>query len=137
MSSAVQPAISHFGLESIDEEHRDIIQLVHEFDALLCEGGTADQIIDLFAVVLSNIKLHFEDEERLMLRSNFADFQSHKTEHDCLLDELNGIMKDCERGAYADRHQMLAKRITDWFKTHLKKMDAPMIEFEHRQQNHH
>ena len=133
MSSAAQPTLSPSNMSSIDEEHREIIQLIQEFDELLGAGGTAEQVIDLFAVVLSNIKSHFEEEEQIMLKSNFAGYQPHKTEHDRLLDELNGIMKDCEQGAYADRHLTLARRITDWFTTHLEQMDAPMIEFEHQQ----
>ena len=132
MLPALHPTISQSKLESIDEEHREIIDLMHEFDGLLSKGGSKEQVVDLFAVVLSNIKSHFEDEERLMLKSDYAGYQSHKAEHDRLLDELNETMKNCEHGAYADRHMTLARRITDWFTTHLDKMDAPMIEHEHR-----
>ena len=67
-----------------------------------------------------------------MLESRYEGYQSHKAEHDSLLDELRETMKDCEKGAYADRHMTLARRITDWFTAHLERMDAPMIEAGHK-----
>lgn len=133
MSSPLKHATTRPDLESIDIEHREIIQLINDFDALLRQGGTAEQVVDLFAVVLSNIKSHFEEEEKIMLKDGYDGHEVHKAEHDRLLDELRETMKDCEHGDYADRHLTLARRITDWFESHLEKMDAPMIEFEHRQ----
>lgn len=132
MSSAADRGISHNTSNTIDDEHQEIIMLINGFDELLREGGTAEQIIDLFAVVLWNIRSHFETEERLMLKHTYANYQSHKAEHDRLLEELTGVMTDCENGTYTDRTQSLAKRITDWLNAHLAKMDAPMIEFEHK-----
>lgn len=134
MSSSADRYKSHNESSSIDDEHEEIIMLINGFDELLRQGGTAEQIIDLFAVVLWNIRSHFESEEQFMLKHSYADYQSHKTEHDRLLDELGGIMKDCENGAYADRHLSLAERFTDWFNAHLAEMDAPMIAFEHQKQ---
>ena len=132
MSSSGDRAKFHVKAKTIDDEHHEIIMLVNGFDELLRRGGTAEQIVDLFAVVLWNIRSHFETEERLMLKHTYTGYQSHKAEHDRLLDELSGIMSDCENGAYADGHSSLAKRITDWFNAHLAVMDAPMIEFEHQ-----
>ena len=134
MSSSADRYKSHNVSNSVDDEHQEIIKLVKGFDELLRQGGTAEQIIDLFAVVLWNIRSPFESEEQLMLQNSYAGYQPHKTEHDRLLDELSGIMADYENGAYADRHLSLAERFTDWFEAHLAEMDAPMIAFEHQKQ---
>lgn len=131
MSTAATLMPSPSGSEDIDDEHREILQLIADFDALLRRGGTKDQIVDLFAVVLFNIRSHFETEEHLMLEHAYADYDAHKAEHDDLLRELNEIMTDCEFGAYADRHLALAQRVSDWFSAHTEKTDAPMIAFEH------
>ena len=40
-------------------------------------------------------------------------------------------MTDCEKGAYAERHGPLARRISEWFTDHLERMDTPLIETEH------
>lgn len=137
MHSTMDHETSRSRFESIDDEHREIILLIHEFDELLCRGGTKEQIIDLFAVVHSNIKSHFNAEEQLMRKHTYADYQAHKADHDRLLDQLDEIMTDYERGAHADRHLSLAKRITDWFAVHFAKMDAAMIDFEHRGHGEH
>lgn len=135
MSSTEDRAKSRQASTLIDDEHREIIMLVNGFDELLRQGGSAERIIDLFAVVLWNIRTHFEAEERLMREHAYADYQVHKAEHDRLLDELNGIMSDCERGAYNDRYLSLAGRISDWLNAHLEKMDAPLVDFEHQAPN--
>ena len=123
--------------QPIDQEHREILRLIAEFDQLLRKGGTKDRIIDLFAVVLWNIKSHFKTEEQLMLAHASPNYDVHKAEHDRLLNELGAIMEDGAFGAQADRHLTLAKRISDWFSTHLEKVDAPLIAFEHRQHGKH
>ena len=103
---------------------------------MLSSGGAADQVVDLFAVLLANIRSHFADEDRLMGETGYAGYSSHKAAHDRLLDELNGTMIDCEHGAYADRYKALSRRITDWLTDHMDRMDAPLIEAEHRRQGH-
>ena len=123
-------------LVDLDDEHREIIQLVHDFDDLLNNGGSADQVVDLFAVLLANMKSHFADEERLMAETGYAGYSAHKASHDRLLDDLDGTMVDCEHGAYADRHKALSRHITDWLSEHMERMDAPLIEAEHRRQGH-
>jgi len=137
MSSSTDREKSRIKVKSIDDEHHEIIALVSGFDELLRQDGTAEQVIDLFAVVLWNIRSHFETEEQLMLEHTYVNYQAHKAEHDRLLEELSGIMTDCENGAYAHRHLSLAERITAWFNTHLAAMDAPMIEFEHQKRDAH
>lgn len=136
MSSAVQSAATGTELECLDDEHQEIIRLVHDFDGLLSAGGTTEQVIDLFAVVLANIKHHFDDEERLMRKWGYDDYAAHKAAHDRLLEELKEVMTDCEKGAYAERHGALARRISEWFSAHLERMDAALIEAGHGHKGH-
>ena len=137
MHTAVDTGMSASASESIDEEHREIISLIHQFDELLSEGGTKEQVVDLFAVALSNIKSHFEFEERWMREISYVNYQAHKIEHDYLIDELCEVMTNFERGAYSAQHSKLASRFIDWFAVHFEKMDAPMIEFAHQPRRGH
>lgn len=127
MSSDVPPVASNINLGSIDDEHREIIDLIHQFDTLLRQGSSVEQVVDLFAVVLSNTRSHFREEEQYMLEVGHDGYRAHKEAHDRLLDELEDTMKDCEDGAYSHRYLKLAQRVSDWFVVHMQKMDEPML----------
>ena len=129
LDTSASPNASEF----IDEEHREIISLIREFDELLSQGGTKEQLVDLFAVAFSNIKSHFQAEEAWMREFSYARYQAHKTDHDNLIDELCVIMWDLERGAYSEQHSKLGQRVADWFDSHFEMMDAAMIKFAHQQ----
>jgi hemerythrin len=128
-SSDVQSAKA--GLEAIDHEHREIIALIEEFHDLLTEGGSQNQIVDLFGVVLAHVRSHFKSEERFMCEVGYGGYAAHKADHDRLLEELGEVMIDCEHGAHAGRHLTLAERVTDWFANHFETMDAKIDGAQH------
>lgn len=67
---------------------------------------------------------HFENEEKLMLESNFADFAPHKAEHDRHIHELKSLIK------YYDKNRepkaviaYIAGNLERWLIHHMDTMD--------------
>ena len=114
--------------QNIDDEHLEIIRLVRDFDNLLRQGGTTEQTIDLFAVVITNIKEHFSFEEQYMREQNHGLYKEHRGDHIRLIEDLDAIMADLERGAHIGRHHRLAEWIAEWFDNHFSRFDALMLQ---------
>jgi hemerythrin len=122
------------GIEAVDADHRELVDLINDFHDLLVRGGTRTEIIDLFSVVAANISLHFKAEENAMRRIDYPDYRSHKGDHDRLLEEIDKIAHDYEVGKYLNRQLALATRIRDWFDTHFFDMDKKLHRHEQANQ---
>ena len=62
--------------------------------------------------------------ERLLRDRGYDGYQSHKTEHERLLDGIREIMDNFEYGLYADYEDALAKHLGEWFELHFSTQDA-------------
>ena len=51
-------------------------------------------------------------------------YANHKSEHERLLDDIQDIMEDYERGAYEDAEAVLAERLRRWFGGHFTTKDV-------------
>jgi hemerythrin-like metal-binding protein len=121
------------GIESVDEDHRQIIKLINDFHDLLLQGGSRAEVIDLLGVVYTNIRSHFVSEEEIMRSMDYPDYRIHKADHDRLLEEIDEISSDYEAGKYFNKPLALADRLKNWFDTHFFDMDGKLHRLEHRE----
>jgi len=111
------------GIESMDAEHREMIDLINGVYAKLGESPDAQDIEGCLDDIFNTISLHFALEERLMRDNSYAEYEDHKENHEDLLDEIRDLMDefvaDSETGA-----RLLEKRLSDWFANHFATFDA-------------
>lgn len=87
MLSALQPAVSQADPASVDIESLETICIIDKPYSHLRQDETAEQVVDLFAVVLPYYGSHFEEKEPLTLNPGDDGDQRHAVWHDRLLDE--------------------------------------------------
>lgn len=121
------------GIETVDEDHRQLIELINDFHDLLLQGGSRAEVIDLLGVVYANFKLHFLTEEDFMRSTDYPDFRTHKADHDRLLEEFNDISACYEEGRYFNKPLTLAEHVKNWFDTHFFDMDRKLHRPEHQE----
>jgi len=111
------------GIESMDDEHREMIGLINATYEKLENESDAGQIEDCLGEILSTISMHFALEERMMRRSRYADYQAHKDDHEKLLDQIRDLMDvffdDAVTGS-----KLLEERLSSWFAAHFSSFDA-------------
>lgn len=112
------------GVEAIDYEHRQLIDLLNGIIDKLEVGGDTEEILDYLGEVNARISGHFALEEQVMRERRYDEFEDHKQDHERLLDDIRDIMDAFEDGSYADRRGTLAERLRDWFLIHSKTRDA-------------
>jgi len=111
------------GIESMDDEHREMIALINDVYAKLGTSPDADTIEDCLEEIFNTISLHFALEERIMREQGYDEYEDHKEDHEDLLDEIRDLMDefvaDEKEGA-----RRLEERLSGWFSQHFASFDA-------------
>lgn len=111
------------GIESVDSEHREMIELINAvYDAI--EDKKNPQSIEHFlGEVHATISAHFALEERVMRNANYDEFEAHKEDHEELLDEIRDLM-DRFFDTPVQGLQLLQENLSGWFAGHFSTFDA-------------
>jgi hemerythrin-like metal-binding protein len=111
------------GIASMDDEHREMIELINDVYAKLGDAPDKGAIESCLETIFTTISLHFALEERIMRDHDYDEFEDHKEDHEELLDEIRDLMDsfvmDPQQGS-----QLLEKRLSDWFGKHFASFDA-------------
>lgn len=111
------------GIESMDTEHREMIDLINDVYARLGTSPDAEDIENCLENIYSTISMHFALEERLMRDNLYAEYDDHKEDHEDLLDEIRELMDDflADTDSGAVR---LQGSLSGWFARHFSTFDA-------------
>ena len=117
------------GIESIDHEHREMIELINALYAELDSGPSESEVARFLGEILSKISAHFALEEKVMRELEYLDYDAHKENHEDLLEEIRDIMDRYEDGAYAAMKDELVQNLEIWFTEHFKNKDSLLHRF--------
>jgi hemerythrin len=111
------------GIEAVDHEHKELIDLINQLYGELMAKGEPLTASAFFGDLIKAISAHFALEERFMLERGYDQLSQHKADHERLLDEILAIMDDFESDEATSRDD-LAARLDAWFSRHFETHDA-------------
>ncbi len=111
------------GIASMDDEHREMIDLINDVYTKLGDSPDAATIESCLEEIFSTISLHFALEERIMRDSGYDEYEAHKEDHEELLDEIRDLMDSFEANP-KEGARSLERRLSDWFAKHFASFDA-------------
>jgi hemerythrin-like metal-binding protein len=111
------------GIASMDDEHREIIDLINDVYEKLGSTPDAKAIASCLEEILNAISLHFALEERIMWDTGYDEYESHKEDHEELLDEIRDLMDDFATDPN-EGSRLLEARLSGWFGKHFASFDA-------------
>ncbi len=117
------------GLEEIDRQHEEIRRLLNRLHAACVQADPAAWR-PVFKQLVSTVKEHFRDEERLMRRHGDPALAAHKARHESLLDRAADLSEAVRRGAVIDEPVLLY--LKGWLRDHVLGPDARMAAFLRR-----
>ncbi len=112
------------GIPAVDYEHRELFELINQIHERIGSSSSRDAIIDGLDEIYARIASHFALEEREMRDRGYDGYESHKAEHERLLDGIREIMENFEHGLYSNYEEALAKHLGSWFELHFSTQDA-------------
>ena len=111
------------GVESMDDEHREMIDLINDIYDKLGSSPDTDQVEQFLGDIFSTISMHFAMEERLLSKINYSEYQAHKHDHEELLDQIRDLMDDFAADTSSGAVK-LEQSLSDWFAGHFSTFDA-------------
>jgi hemerythrin len=111
------------GIEAVDHEHRELIDLINRLHEAASARGSKDEVIAFFGDLYRGISAHFALEERFMRDRKYDHLDEHKNNHEQLLDDLRDIMDGFEQSGSLD-DPLLAQTLDTWFSRHFETHDA-------------
>lgn len=116
------------GIEEVDYEHRELIDLINAAHATIGPGAPSDSLDAALGEIFAVISAHFALEEKDMAARRYPALREHKQDHEKLLDELRDIMDETAASAALDE-AALSGRLSDWFSVHFRTHDARLHHF--------
>ena len=111
------------GIEAVDHEHKELIDLINRLHDELTAKGTVSSAEAFFGDLFMGISAHFALEERFMREHRYDQFPQHKADHERLLDEIRDIMDEVAAEDKIDSAK-LSTRLDAWFSRHFETHDA-------------
>ncbi|MBF0247132.1 MAG: hemerythrin family protein [Alphaproteobacteria bacterium] len=80
------------GIGEIDRDHRKLVSYLNEL-GLACMGGQGTEILeDILQSLVEYTRVHFANEEDIMRKVGYPDFDEHRERHARLVSELDDLM---------------------------------------------
>ena len=113
------------GIEAVDHEHREMIELINELDESMQSDASQDSVVEALGEIYAQIAAHFALEEKMMRNWHYAEYPSHKQDHETLLDVLLEIIDSVDEDGEYDRAS-LSSDLDRWFSDHFRTHDAKL-----------
>ncbi len=116
------------GIEEVDFEHQELIELINELYAEAKKEDSATAVMDCLEEIFAKISSHFALEEKVMKDLQYDEYEDHKEDHELLLDSIMDIMDEYADYTRLDEEEF-SGRLNDWFVRHFSTKDARMHRF--------
>ena len=114
----------------IDEQHHQIASLLEDLCHLVVESHIENRLDHRINERLSDIVVatrdHFNTEQALMRRHNYAKFDDHCEEHATLLKQIIFMKECCETDDMVLSYRSVRHLIDEWFLRHILEMDKAL-----------
>lgn len=119
------------GLESLDNEHKMLFGYINDLrDSLIGRKGK-DVVGRVLEGLLEYTNGHFFNEEILLFKLRYPDYDAHKAQHEKFLSEVRGYYVAFKSGD-VDSKLMSAEItavVTEWLQEHIMKVDKAYVPF--------
>ncbi len=114
------------GIDSLDQEHCKLVGVMEELCDTFDNAPSTGAVSDLFDVLYAQVSAQFALEERLMREKKYAFYDSHKTDHERLLEQVRHMMEAYEEGKCADCGMSLRTCLETWLADHVRNADTAL-----------
>lgn len=116
------------GIESIDDQHKRLLQIVNELHDAMSEGKGRDVIGKVLRELLSYTDYHFANEERAFDAYGYPAAAQHKKQHADLIKRLGEHFEKLQRGELSLTVSAL-EFLSNWVSGHIMVEDMKYVPF--------
>jgi len=116
------------GHADIDAQHKRLFHLAGELHAAMTEGKAKAKVGETLNSLIAYTKMHFANEERLMLAHKYPDYAAHKQKHDQLTAQVVEFQNDFAAGRTVMTIDLM-QFLKSWLAEHIGKTDQKVAAF--------
>lgn len=116
-----------FGLDSIDNEHKTLVETTDEIYSAMRDGKSKEVIGDVIQKLVNYTKSHFRREEMLLKSIGYENYEKHKAEHEAFVNKVNSYKKMIEEGK-TDFVIDTATFLKNWLANHILVTDRKYVD---------
>ena len=109
---------SCIGIQTIDNEHRELMDAINSLCDAVAQGHEREQTGHLLRRLIVCAHGHFSSEEAMLSATNYPELEEHSRQHQSLLEEVEELAGRFFRDGLVLSHQSL-NFLQYWFNDHL------------------
>jgi hemerythrin len=118
------------GIESIDNQHRELVNRLDQLLTSVEEGKGHDEVIKTLDFLEEYVIKHFDEEEKIQKEINYPLFDIQHTQHEEFKKELKEFRKTFEtQGTTPALVLNIQDKLIDWFKNHIINLDKDLGDY--------
>lgn len=115
--------------ETIDEQHKNLFNLLYELDRAIKESNEESVISGIISSLRDYCKFHFDEEEEFMESINYPDIHFHKVEHEYFRNKVELFEKSIQKRIDKNTIINLITFLHSWLKTHIMDSDKAILDY--------
>ena len=115
-------------INSIDDEHKVLIDMINEFYDKIKSKEPVDLILILIAKMKNYTVVHFTTEENYFKKYDYPGYDKHKKEHDTFVNKVIDLEKRVSEGKMIVSFE-ITSFLKKWLTQHIQGTDQEYIDF--------
>lgn len=116
------------GIQSMDNQHQRWIGLINDLHDAMQQGKGSEVVNRTLTGMLDYARVHFVDEERLLLQHSYPGYTQHKQLHDNFIKKIKEIQDQLQKGHIILTMEIM-KSLRDWLTNHIQSVDRQYAPF--------
>ena len=112
------------GVEAIDDQHGILMDTLNDLREMLLRGSDRRNVCLQLERLIDFTQMHFQSEEKLLLKQGFPGVKEHRTAHQHLLAKLYSALEQINHEEALHFPSLLAF-LPSWYLDHVEKLDQP------------
>lgn len=105
-------------IESIDNDHKGLIDLINKLFEAMRAGKAKDVLDGTLTKLISYTRTHFLREETYFRTTNYPGYEEHKDQHELFIQKVNELKKHLDQGDSKISIDLM-KFLSDWLINHI------------------
>lgn len=116
------------GIETVDKQHRMLVDMINEFHDAIIAGQSYEKMGDIITGLLYYAQTHFATEEEFFRKYNYPDRQAHIREHNEFIMNITSKFDKMKKGELVLSVE-ISKFLRDWLLNHVMSSDKKFAPF--------
>lgn len=118
------------GVESIDEQHQILVNMLNEANQRLTASSGRDVLEEIVRDLMSYALYHFDNEEEMMVENDYTaeEKEAHFREHRAFSKKVSDLQQDLRQGNLISREELLSF-LNGWLINHILNTDQKLGKF--------